>query len=1069
MKRLTFFQNNRFFLVSSLILGLLLPLLAPLLIIDKPEVFTLTVAEVSTIELFSLKVPEKSIDWHVISKLCLKLIYLLGVGFMLVRLVNGLWKIFQLYKTGEKVKRGELIFAYNDKPHLPFSFMNVIFLSRNVDFGDRINKVITHEIAHVRQWHSIDVLMTEILQVFFWFNPILIFYKKSLKDAHEYIADRTVVSQSDYKEYVRLLLQTTSSPLEDHLVNSFFNSQIKSRIAMLNINKSNRKTTLRYAIIIPMIGLFTYLLASSKVMNNLVVNANEKIVGDTIPDNSNASTSLRVWKNSKMKVGDFYFEIVNYDANEDFNLDEWKIKTVVDSTWKNYKIYLEEYKGKSSASKNGKNLNLPHVFIPLPSIPANAKWINNEVKVGDMTYKIQGDPVPTDFDLNEWSFVSNRIKMDLEVIHLKTKKANYVKSDKPIIMESYDAGLTTYNRPNAPTSPASIPSNEIFKVVEEMPRFPGCEDNKGTTEEIEECAKHKLMQFLGVNVSYPKNARDKNIQGTAIVQFVVTTKGEIANVEILKDPGAGLGLAAKEVVESMNKMSRKWVPGKQKGQLVNVQYTVPIKFKLADIESDDKTEDVKGGIVVVGHRNTSFPPPSPTPPLPPPTAIWKDSKTVFDGKEYEIFKLKVNGSIDLSKYGFNTIWKIGGNEVKIDILGLKSSPESSNTLPPPSPPPPPAKAEVFKIVEEMPRFPGCEDMEGSLKDKEVCSKEKMLQYISNVLAYPKEARVNSIEGQAVVQFIIKKDGSIDDVEVLRDPGAGLGNAAKEAVLSMNQMPEKWIPGKQRGVKVAVQYTIPVKFKLNDDKEDNSKIDASHPQQMPLVKGVRNFENILFVLDGKVLPQSKEDALSKINPGTIKSINIHKTKEGIAQYTDNPENYEGVIVVTTKDVGKKQLKKSNVASKKLNEDMESQVAMPHADEYYVDGQSVSKEVAAAINPSQISAIDVIKETKNGKVIGKILIETKSPKQSPNALSIKVYPNPSPKDRINVVLHSNDAKSPAAIKVYNVSGKLLHTQSVDLKTGNTYIELNLEGKAINTSQVLIIVEQGKEMQLAKLALN
>ncbi|HMP30557.1 MAG TPA: energy transducer TonB, partial [Saprospiraceae bacterium] len=750
---------------------------------------------------------------------------------------------------------------------------------------------------------------------------------KSLKDAHEYIADRTVVSQSDYKEYIHLLLQTSTTPLEAHLVNSFFNSQIKNRIVMLNINKSNKKAVLRYAIIIPMIGVFTYLLASSKFVSNLAYEGQAKSI-DSIPmlpppppppplppipsdakwvnnqvtangftyiiegpnvgenfdlnewstyiesfsakdkkvnytrsdnpinielDNINRSYfskdyPIGKWKNSKLRMGEFTYDILNYDAQEDFNLDEWDAMIVEDPSRKHFSIYLQGLKNDYVRNLNGKNVQLPGIYKPeyIQTI-----WTNSKLTFNNIHYTIKNKEVNGVFDLRDWKFDmvhdEKNSKVDITLIE---KKQDKIQSNIP---------------PPPPPSPAK--KDEIFQIVEEMPRFPGCEDLKGTILDKEECAKRRLMSYLGQNVAYPVEARNGNIQGQSVVQFTVKADGSIGDVLVLRDPGSGLGNAAKDVVMSMNNMKEKWTPGKQKGQFVNVQYTVPIKFKLADIESNDKTEDITRGIVVVGHGNPAIKPSTPPPPLPPPTAIWKNSKTVSDGREYEIIKMNVNGMIDLSKYGFNTLWKIGGNKVTIDILGLKNSSENSNSVPPPPPPPPP-KEELFKIVEEMPRFPGCEELDGSIKDKEACAKEKLLQYIGNIVKYPNEAKANGIEGQAVIQFTIKKDGGIDDVEVLRDPGAGLGKAAKEAVLSMNQMPEKWIAGKERGVKVAVQYTIPVKFKLNDDKDDYSKIDASHPQKISSaqsIKGVSNLENVLIILDGKVLPQSKEDALSKIDP------------------------------------------------------------------------------------------------------------------------------------------------------------------------------------------------------------
>ena len=125
------------------------------------------------------------------------------------------------------------------------------------------------------------------------------------------------------------------------------------------------------------------------------------------------------------------------------------------------------------------------------------------------------------------------------------------------------------------------------------------------------------------------------------------------------------------------------------------------------------------------------------------------------------------------------------------------------------------KDEVHKIVKQMPRFPGCEDIAGDNKAKEECAKGKLMEYIYKVAKYPAIARENGIEGSAVVQFTVGKNGEIEDITIVRDPGAGLGEAAKTVIESMNTMSKRWTPGKQRGVPVKVQYTVPLKFKLSN--------------------------------------------------------------------------------------------------------------------------------------------------------------------------------------------------------------------------------------------------------------
>ncbi len=142
-------------------------------------------------------------------------------------------------------------------------------------------------------------------------------------------------------------------------------------------------------------------------------------------------------------------------------------------------------------------------------------------------------------------------------------------------------------------------------------------------------------------------------------------------------------------------------------------------------------------------------------------------------------------------------------------------PEVEEAPPPPPPPPPPRKEEpeeIFRRVEAMPTFPGCED-EPDESARKSCTQEKMLQFIYKNIKYPVIARENGIEGKAFVEFVVGKNGSIGDVKVLRDPGGGLGEEAKRVIELMNNMGQKWSPGKQRGNPVKVAYTLPVVFKL----------------------------------------------------------------------------------------------------------------------------------------------------------------------------------------------------------------------------------------------------------------
>lgn len=190
---------------------------------------------------------------------------------------------------------------------------------------------------------------------------------------------------------------------------------------------------------------------------------------------------------------------------------------------------------------------------------------------------------------------------------------------------------------------------------------------------------------------------------------------------------------------------------------------------------------------------TSTPPP---PPPPPPPVIEEVPDDVVLLEEPEAFQ-DASVSADMA------------------IVDAPVAAEETHApAPPPPPPPPPALEvkEIFKVVEEMPRFPGCEDLSDK-EEKIKCSQKKMLEFIYSNIKYPDFARTNNIQGTVVARFVVDENGKIGQSEIVRDIGGGCGQEALRIVNMMNDLPQAWIPGKQRGRKVKVYFNLPVKFKL----------------------------------------------------------------------------------------------------------------------------------------------------------------------------------------------------------------------------------------------------------------
>lgn len=127
-------------------------------------------------------------------------------------------------------------------------------------------------------------------------------------------------------------------------------------------------------------------------------------------------------------------------------------------------------------------------------------------------------------------------------------------------------------------------------------------------------------------------------------------------------------------------------------------------------------------------------------------------------------------------------------------------------------PNPSGVCEIFKVVEQMPRFfsPDCENLMANNNTKRECADEKMIQFLKDNVVYPKIALDNNIEGEVVIQIVISKDnGCLSSISIVRDIGYNCGIEVQRVV---STMPD-FIEGRQRGTPVDVQYNIPYTFEL----------------------------------------------------------------------------------------------------------------------------------------------------------------------------------------------------------------------------------------------------------------
>ncbi len=252
LKKETFFEHNRWFLLIGLAIALIFPFIViPIYIPIEPITVTETVAYAQTLtsDIVVTK-PEAIFSWTQL----LPIIYAIGFSALFFQFLFQFGSLVWLLLKNPKNAEGIYTYVIVKSKISPFSFFKwIVFNPENYN-TDELELILTHEKVHVNQLHSIDILFTQLACVIFWFNPLIWLYRNEVRQNLEYIADsETQTISKDEKEYQRLLLKTS---IANHmsLSNNFYNSQIKKRIIMLHKSKSNTKKQWKYLLILPLLA-----------------------------------------------------------------------------------------------------------------------------------------------------------------------------------------------------------------------------------------------------------------------------------------------------------------------------------------------------------------------------------------------------------------------------------------------------------------------------------------------------------------------------------------------------------------------------------------------------------------------------------------------------------------------------------------------------------------------------------------------------------------------------------------------------------------------------------------------
>ncbi len=175
--------------------------------------------------------------------------------------------ILKLYFTGQKTKKEHFTLIETKSKTQPFSFFNWVFISATNDFSEAEQaEIIAHEKAHVRQKHALDLLLIEFLGLLLWFNPLSYFYKKALRDTHEYLADaETITHFSDKKQYLNLLINQHFVGRNLPFVTKFHHySLLKKRVIMITKSPSRGIAKLKIMLAVPALFLCVFMTSCLK-------------------------------------------------------------------------------------------------------------------------------------------------------------------------------------------------------------------------------------------------------------------------------------------------------------------------------------------------------------------------------------------------------------------------------------------------------------------------------------------------------------------------------------------------------------------------------------------------------------------------------------------------------------------------------------------------------------------------------------------------------------------------------------------------------------------------------------
>lgn len=599
-----FLRNERFFLLKRyyLVSGILISFIFPFISIHYQVV--LPSPEVSPVDFTSagnfshIPLHRESTDKPFDYRYVLMFLYLSGVLFFAFRLILHIRSVYYTINRANIRVYGPAKLIRAIEFSSPFSFFNYIFINPSVNKTE-MEEILNHELVHVRQNHWFDLLIIELLRLLQWANPFVWIYTGFIRLNHEYLADQTALQRTtDPAIYKAALLNQLFRSQVISLTNSFNYSVNKNRFEMMKNIITSPYRKLKVLLVLPVFAVVFYSFAkpeyhyASSTGNPMTVYEAQVIIskdvkgivlqqdGDPLPG---AAIIVKGTTLGALTDAKGFFTISNVPEEAMLVVSYVGFKSMVVKP--DFASGMVITMTRRTVNAERVNIIPPQSPPPLPPSITSSLYIRNPATLpppstaeGTNFLKVRSTSTPPsgkplfvvdgfirDIDLDKIdpntiesiSVIKDEYATSIYgeqakngVIIIKTKKYDSLFNSKMRDIQVAGNG----NGQNA--------DKDLFKVVEEMPIFPGGETG--------------MQTWISDRVKYPSEAIKDSITGLVYVNFVVTSTGEIKNVTIKKRVHPLLDAEAIRVISNMPD----WKPGSQNGKPVDVDYVVPVEFKL---------------------------------------------------------------------------------------------------------------------------------------------------------------------------------------------------------------------------------------------------------------------------------------------------------------------------------------------------------------------------------------------------------------------------------------------------------------------------------------------------------